>query len=256
MDTSSKATFKAIIEKISHLPLWVKQVIYLQLKEEFDNLSVWSSLNFFDKDNCLQLYVPKITFMGKKELESKTKKLDPNIYKILTDTLEELNIIEIAINNEWSLAECAGYMISAIEAELLAQPASIYVYGTAQYLCDKIRIGEYFVKLGKVNLEQLNETLKAQKYIEETLQDKLKLGTILTDLKLATKEEIEGVILLKEESKKKYIRAIITVDQIGNSSFNQQINDLDGDSKQKIATLESENRKLKERLNKILNIKN
>jgi hypothetical protein len=247
MESSPKATFKAITEKISNLPLWVKQVIYLQLKDEFNNLSIWSSLNLFNKDDCLQLYVPKITFMGKKELDSKTKKLDPNIYKLLADAADELNIVEIAIKNGWHLAECAGIFVTAAEAELLANPTSIFVMGTAQYLSDRIRIGEYFVKLGKVNLDQLNETLKAQKYIEETLQDKLKLGTILTDLKLATKEEIEGVVLLKEESKKRYTSEIITLEQVGDNTFSNY--------KKQIADLESENTRLKEKLNKILNIK-
>ncbi|MDD3013502.1 MAG: hypothetical protein PHC34_07360 [Candidatus Gastranaerophilales bacterium] len=248
--STSKTSFKTLTKKHSELPLWVKQVIYLQLKDDFVNLSILDSLHLFNREDCLQLYIPKITYIGKKEIETKSKGLQLNVYKFLSGVLQNLSIIEITIENNWSLSECSSYFMTAVNAELLVTPESICVTGTALYLSGAIRIGEYFVKLGKVNIEQLGETLKAQKYIEETLQDKLKIGTILIDLGLATKTEIEGIVLLKEESKRKYIQNMLVLDDSGPSNENSILK-----YQEKISTLESENTKLKERIRKILNIK-
>lgn len=249
MDFTSKTTYKAIANKINNLPLWVKQVIYLQLKDDFEKLSIWDSLNLFNKEDCLQLYVPKITYIGKKELDTKSRGLNLNVYKFLAGASQDLSIIEITINNNWSLAECSTHFMTAINAELVVSPESVCVKSTAMYISGAIRIGEYFVKLDKVNLEQLNETLKAQKYIEDTLQDKLRLGTILVDLGLATKTEIEGIILLKEESKKKYISDMVILDETDASDDNLLLK-----YKDRISSLEGENNRLKEQLRKILRV--
>jgi len=246
MDSVSSPSFHTIIKKFSKLPLWVKQVFYLQLKEEFENASILDSLNLFDKENCLQLYVPKLTFLGKKELNVKTKGLPANVYILLEECPNELSIIEIAAKNNWSLAECAGYFMTALNLEFVEEPESACIKGTAMYLCDLIRIGEFFVKLGKIDVMQLGESLKAQKYIEETLQDKLKIGKILIDLGLATTNEIEGVFALKEESKKKFSPDLFA----GAGTY--ECDSLDED---KLFYLEKENKKLKDQLNKLLNIK-
>jgi len=244
MESTSKTSFQSFINKHLELPLWLKQVLYLHLKNEFENLSILDSLHLFNKENCLQLYIPKITYIGKKELETKSKGLSINVYKFLEGVSQNLNIIEITINNNWTLSECSDYFMTAINAELLIPPESVFITGTALYLSGAIRIGEYFVKLGKVNIEQLGETLKAQKYIEETLQDKLKLGTILVDLGLATKIEIDGIVLLREESKKKYNPNSFILDDSSEES---------GPLK-RITVLEAENAKLKEQLRKILGV--
>jgi hypothetical protein len=250
MESTSKNSFKTFAKKHSELPLWVKQVLYLQLKGDFENLSILDSLNLFNKENCLQLHIPRLTYIGKKELEVKTRGLTLNVYKFLEGAAQNLSVIEIAIENSWSLSECSSYFMTAVKAELVVSPASVGVLGTALYLSGIIRIGEYFVKLGKVNIEQLGETLKAQKYIEETLQDKLKLGSILIDLGLATKNEIEGIVLLKEESKKKYNPNMVIFEESDLSDENNILK-----YKEKITALEKENEKLKEQIRKILNVK-
>jgi len=249
MESTSKTSFKTLIQKHSELPLWIKQVIYLQLKDDFENLSILDSLHLFNRENCLQLFVPKLTYIGKKELETKSKGLPPNVYKFLADVSRNLSVIEITIENNWNLSESSAYLMAAVQNELVVTPESICITGTALYLSGAIRIGEYFVKLGKVNIDQLGETLKAQKYIEETLQDKLKIGTILVDLGLATKTEIEGIVILKEESKRKYIPNMLAIEGPVSSG--------EGDNskyQEKITALEAENVKLKEKLRKILGV--
>ena len=245
MDVTAKNAFKALVQKIFELPLWIKHIIYLELKEEFESSSAKISLNFIRKEDSLQLYVPKMTFIGKKELETKSKGLSISIYKFLEGVTLNLSIIEIAINNGWSLAECSTYLLGAMNAELLIHPDSTAIKGTALYMSGNIRLGEYFVKLGKISIEQLDEGLRTQKYIEESVGDKTGLGEILINLGFVTKADTEGILLLKEDCKKRYIPDITSSISVTGSSS--------GTSEQ-IAQLTRENNQLKDQIRKILRI--
>lgn len=244
MTQTKKNIFKNICQSLIDLPLWIKQIIYFELKEEFESDSAKKSLEFIKKNDCLQTYKAKLTFMGKKELELKAKRLQPVIYKFLEDINDGLNIIEIAVNNNWSLSETSSYFILSLNNELLIPPESTIIKGTALYLSGKIRLGEYLVKLGKITIEQLDEALRTQLYIEESVGEKTGLAEILINLRYVIKDDTEGILLLKEECSKKY----------------KNIGDLtnSGDETVKLKEialkLSKENNQLKEQLKKILNI--
>ncbi|MEI7474584.1 MAG: hypothetical protein WCK67_07360 [bacterium] len=248
MNQGKKNIFKKFIQGILDLPLWVKQIVYLELKEEFESDSSKRSLNFIKKDDCLQTYIPRLTFIGKKELETKAKKLQPVIYKFIEDVTSELSVIEIASNNGWSLAETASCIIMAMNNELLINPESVIVKGTALYLSGKIRLGEYFVKLGKITIEQLDEALRTQKYIEETIGDKTGLAEVLINLGYVTKDDTEAILLLKDEGSKRY-----------NSNNDSNLNlagscDETTKLREQLTKISKENMQLKEQIKKILKI--
>src|SRR3989339_706339 len=113
MDKDTQNTFKMLIKKFFEQPLWIKHVIYLELKEEFESSSAKNCLNSISKDNSLQLYTPKITFIGKRELETKSKGLPQETYNFLEGAFNKLSIIEISIDNYWNLAECSTHFINA-----------------------------------------------------------------------------------------------------------------------------------------------
>lgn len=251
MDVAAKNAFKALIKKISELPLWMKHIVYIELKDEFDSSSAKKSLVFLQKEDCLQLYVPKLTFIGKKELETRTKGLAASVYRFLEDALKGFSIIEIAINNGWNLAECSSQFVTALNTELIIPPESSYVKGTALYMSGHIRLGEYFVKTGKTSIEQLDEALRTQKYIEDSTGDKTGLGEILINLGFVTKADTEGILLLKEECKKRYIP-----DAGSKADFSSSKSD-DSDLlrlSEQISQLTRENNQLKDQIRKILKI--
>ena len=64
MGLTSKNTFNILLQKIFELPLWIKQAFYFEIKNDLE-LSLKNSLNYIKKDESLQLYVPKMTFLGK-----------------------------------------------------------------------------------------------------------------------------------------------------------------------------------------------
>lgn len=204
MQFTSKNIFKLLIKEIFNLPVWIKQIIYLELKEEFDSSPMKTYINLITKDTCLQFYIPKLTYAGKKELEKKTGRYSEEIYSILEAAFQELSVIETAIANNWSLYECSKHFVDAINSELMICPISPVIKGTALYLAGEIRLGEYLVKTGKINIEQLDEALSMQKHIEESVGDRPGLADVLVELGVLIKEDTEGILLLKQDCLKLY----------------------------------------------------
>jgi len=210
MTTLNQKTFKAFLHEIFTLPVWIKQIIYMELKEQLENSSIKSCIDTAKKDNCFQLYIPKLTYTGKKELGCKTKNLSENACIFLECVYQNTSIVEIAVKNDWNLCECSSYFLETMEAELVIKPSSRFVKGTALYMSGKIRLGEYFVKIDKITIEQLNEGLKKQKEIEETYGDRPGLAEILVSLNFLSKTDTEGILLLKEDCQKYYSSNLVT----------------------------------------------
>jgi len=209
MSQSTQTSFKNFIQEIFKLPVWIKQIIYMELKEQLECSSYKSCLDLIKKDNCLQLYLPKLTYTGKKEVETKSKNLGENIYIFLECVFQNLTIMEIAVKNNWNLNECSKYFLHAIESDLVINPSSPVVKGTALYMSGKIRLGEFFVKIGKINIEQLDKALGKQKQLEKELGDRPGLAEILVNLGYLTKIDTEGILLLKEDCKQYYNSKLI-----------------------------------------------
>jgi len=209
MQVLPRDIFKSIIKEIFNLPVWIKQIIYLELKQEFESSEIKRYFSAITRDNCFQLYIPKLTYTGRKEIEKKAGKHSEEIYNILEGAFQELSIVEIAISNNWNLHECSKYFLEAMDNDLVAKPTSPALRGTALYMAGRIRLGEYFVKINKINMEQLDEALRNQKYIEDSIGDKPGLADILIDLGFLTKEDTEGILFLKKDCKK-YFKPAIT----------------------------------------------
>ncbi|HSA07039.1 MAG TPA: hypothetical protein P5556_07645 [Candidatus Gastranaerophilales bacterium] len=202
METTPKNKFKSLIKEIFNLPVWIKQIIYLELKKEFETAEIKSFFDLTTKDNCFQLYRPKLTYAGRKETEKKTGKYQEEVYNLLEGAFQELSIIEIAIANQWNLYECAKHFLNAIDQDLIVKPTSTFIKGTALYMGGRIRLGEYFVKIDKINMEQLDEALRNQKHLEDSLGDRPGLAEILINLGFLTKHDTEGILFLKKDCKK------------------------------------------------------
>lgn len=199
MQITPKNLFKLLIKEIFNLPVWIKQIIYLEIKEEIESSPLKNHIASVTRDNCLQLYISKLTYAGRKELDKKASKFSDEVYAVLEGAFQEMSIIEIAVANNWSLFEVSKHFIEAINAELVVNPISPAIKGTALYMAGEIKLGEYFVKINKINIEQLDEALKKQKYFEESVGDKPGLAEILVQLGYLTKEDTEGILMLKQD---------------------------------------------------------
>jgi len=210
MSNLPQTTFKTFIQEIFSLPVWIKQIIYLELKEQIECSSLKSCLDIIKKDNCLQLYMPKLTYTGKKEVEAKAKKLSENTYIFLECVSQNISIMEIAVKNKWNLCECSDYFLETIDADLVIMPTSPVVKGTALYMSGKIRLGEFFVKINKITIEQLDQALSKQKQLEASFGDRPGLAEILVSLNFLSKNDTDGILLLKEDCKKYYCSNLTT----------------------------------------------
>jgi hypothetical protein len=199
----SSGIYKNFLEKLSQLPTWLKLTAYSKLKRDLELYFTKNCLDSFEKEEFFPLYIPNLTAIGKNEVQAKSENFSLNIYNFLENCTQDLNIIEISLKNDWCLAEISNYFISCIDFELIEQPSSPQVMNTALYLCDFIRMGEYFVSLGKINIDQLDEALRTQKYITEATNEHMGLGEILINLGALTKIDIDGISFLKEKSNKK-----------------------------------------------------
>lgn len=252
MNTQKTNNFNDFYSKFKDLPLWIREVVFIHLKKDLCEQITESYLNVIDEEDVFQLYIPKLTYKGKKELETREKNYPAPIYKFLTDATKEQPIIEIVINNFWTLEECSRYFTDCVDAELLLKPKSNIILGTVQYLSSKIRLGEYFTRIEKITIDQLNEGLKQQQQIQDSTGDKVGIAGVLMNMGFVTEQDIQAILKIKDESKKRFI-------------FNMKIDSFESSSsttdddlislKETNTRLLRENKILKDQLRKILNIK-
>ena len=146
------------IEKLLAFPLWVKQIVFLRL---YQNLSIYLSEDFITakEGDIFHLYVPTLTFIGKTELFEKKCGLDQNIYNFLANVNDGLNMLEISMNNFWTMEEVSKYYIFCLEQDYVKTPESVYVHAMGGFISGKFRTGEYFKRSGKINVDQLEQSI-------------------------------------------------------------------------------------------------
>lgn len=191
------------IDKLLLFPLWVKQIVYLRL---YQNLSLALSEDFIvvKEENIFHLYVPILSFAGKTELSDRKCGLDNNIYNFLMGAAEGLSILEISMNNFWTTEEVAKYFVFCLEQNFLKTPDSPYIAAMAGFMSGKFRTGEYFKRIGKINVDQLEKTIIKQKECNQA-GTPMKMAEVMISLGLITEKDSTSLLEMKEEAKKRFI---------------------------------------------------
>lgn len=197
--------FSIFVDRLLDLPLWVKEILYLELKSDIEKNSLTQDIcGNIDKESLYQYYVPTLTYSGKKELSSRSTGPSSTIYKFLEAVSLGLNILEITLSNFWTLEETAMLNIQCVEKEYITAPSSVILKAISLYLAGKIRLGEYFKRLGKINVDQLDTAIRKQKELEAAGQ-KVGMATVMIRLGYINEEESKMVLLIKDECKKRFI---------------------------------------------------
>lgn len=257
MTAQGSSSFESLLNHLHSLPLWIKQVVYAELKGDLESSAARLTLEFINRDDTLQLYIPQITFLGRKELETKARGLSQNTYKFLEGADAGLRVLDISIRNSWTLEACALELLASMDQELVSPPRSAIINGTAQYLGGRIRLGEYLIKLNKITIDQLDQALRTQKYIEQSIGERTGLAEVLINLGYITQKDTESILFLKEESKKKYVPDIACEEATLNMATSGKYNKLTkehADMSQKLEMAMNENAQLREQLRKLLKI--
>lgn len=233
------------LDKLYAFPLWVKQIIYLQLHKDL-TLRLSEDFITINEADIFQLTVPTLSLSGLTELYERKSGMDENIYNFLANINDGLNIIEISMNNFWTMEEVAKYYIFCLEQNYLNPPGKMGIYAMAGFIAGKFKTGEYFRRTGKINVEQLKRIILRQKQSIEAGKP-LKTAEIMLSLGYATEKDTASLLLIKEESQKRFIldSSIIPISTVSKEDETKQYED-------EIAKLTEQNKLLKEQLNKIL----
>lgn len=204
MENFELTAFDELMRQINHLPLWVKQVIYAQIRQELEMTLSPSTLQAFSPEHTLQLWVPEVNRRGILEMEKAAQRPSLPILKLLHRVQQKRNVIGITILNGWSLAQCAAALAQALTLNLLEVPPSTVISGTIDYLAGRIRLGEYLVKINRLTIDQLDQALRTQRAIEEAMGERVGIANVLINLGYIKKEDSESILFLKAESRKSF----------------------------------------------------
>lgn len=239
------------LNNVYALPLWVRQVVYIKteqkLSEELDDF-----LELLNPKEPLQFLVPKITFKGKKELEERSHNFSEQFYIFLENCIEKFDIFEITLRNFWTLSETSAIFVRAVEKEFIEIPDCERNYVIIQFLANKIRTGELLKRLGKIDVIQLEAAIREQKRRVEA-GNNIRIADVMIELGYITEKDVKIILLFKEESKKRFIMGL------GLASLKMEkqatVAQVYQNMQRELKRLEHENRILKSRLRKLLNIK-
>lgn len=235
-------------EKVLNLPLWVKEIVYFMLKQNLQSTLPCSNIDINEED-LYQYLCPQITYAGKKEYEKlRVEDPDSSILKFLSALLQNLTIIEITLNNAWTLEETSQIYYRCIEDQLVARPENPVISAKAAYFANRIRIGEYLKRIGLIDVDQLENAMRIQKE-SELANEKKGFASILVDLDLVTRNDTDNILLIKQESRRRFIL------NFNSSELGDKTNEMIAlENEKKIERLTYENNLLKSKLRELLNL--
>ena len=237
-------TFKTSVIKMLGLPLWVKQIIYIYLKTDMrrtlNNRPI--DVNPYD---LIQLYKPKITFKGKRELQDRTHDHEEMVYTFLKAISENKTMIDITLDSFLTLAETCSLYLKTLKDEYVMPSNSRMIDSTAQFFCSEIKTGEYLYRIGKLTVDQLNNAIRTQDELKQK-GDTTPMATVIANLGYIEKDEIGAILIMKEEAKKRLIFNMgVSSAEIEATSDTIQLQKM-------VAQLTYENNYLKTKLNTML----
>lgn len=242
-----KNLFDLFLEKVMDLPLWVRQVIYIKLKEDM-KLNFCEEFLDTNSSGMFSLFVPTITYSGKTELIEQKSGLDTNMYNFLRMCSEDYSILEISLNAFLTMEEVAKYFVFCVEQEYVKSPKALEIYAMAGFISGKFKTGEYLKRNKTITIEQWMNAVNEQKRLDETGQH-LKFAEVLETMGYLKEKDIKSLFILKEEAKKRFILDYTLVPKAERAfSDENEKNQADVDK------LQNENEMLKKKLVQLLQL--
>ena len=248
---NSQPISELFLHNIDVLPLWVKQVLYLKTRDKLRE-ELAEFLDVLVTDNLMQYYVPKLTFAGRTELETREKRLPEEFYTFYKCVQNGNDLFEITLANYWTFAQTCSLFVRSIELQYVNIPENESIISIAQFMAGKIRTGEMLKRLGKIDVMQLEKAIRIQK--ERNEQNKpVKMAELMIELGYITEKDVKILLAFKDDAKKRFVMGIGF--SLVKPRDEQETQILVRGMQKEIKRLDEENRILKSRLRKILNIK-
>lgn len=198
----SKSIFINYMDKMLAFPLWVKQSIFLDLSND---LATYLSSEFLDVEEgeLFHIYKPALSEKGQNELLTKESKYDEIIYSFMNCCAKGMSLIEIAIENNFTMEEVAKAFTFCKTSGLFSREVPNLISAMAGFIAGKYRTGEYFIRAGKMTIEQLDEVLTKQQEINASGKHVF-IAELMVQLGFVRDLDVKSIIFMKEEAGKRF----------------------------------------------------
>lgn len=198
----SKSLYVGFMEKMLAFPLWIKQSIFLGLSKDLTN---YLSNEFLDVEEgeLFHIYKPELSELGQNELFTKESKFDESIYTFLNCCSKGMSLIEIAIENNFTMEEVSKAFTFCKTSGFFSKDVPALVAAIAGFIAGKYRTGEYFIRAGKMTIEQLDEVLNKQQEMNASGKHVF-IAELMVQMGFVRERDVKSVIFMKEESGKRF----------------------------------------------------
>ena len=198
----NKSLFIDFMEKMLAFPLWIKQTIFLNLSKD---LNTYLSNEFLDveEDELFHVYKPNLSEMGQNELLTKESNFDESIYSFLNCCAKGMSLTEIAIENNFTMEEVSKAFTFCKTSGFFSNEVPKLVAAIAGFIASKYRTGEYFIRAGKMTIEQLDEVLNKQQEMNESGKHVF-IAELMVQMGFVRELDVKSIIFMKEEAQKRF----------------------------------------------------
>ena len=198
----TKSLFIGFMEKMLGFPLWIKQTIFLNLSKDLND---YLSDEFLDvkEGELFHVYKPVLSEQGQNELLTKESKYDESIYSFLSCCTKGMSLIEIAIENNLTMEEVSKAFMFCKTSGLFSSAVPKLVAAIAGFLAGKYRTGEYFIRAGKMTIEQLDEVLNKQQEMNDAGQHVF-IAELMVQMGCVRDIDLKSIIFMKQEAGKRF----------------------------------------------------
>ena len=199
----SKSLYLGFMEKLLAFPLWVKQTIFMDLSKD---LTKYLSNEFLDVEEgeIFHVYKPELSELGQNELLTKESKFDESIYAFLNCCSKGMSLIEIAIENNFTMEEVSKAFTFCKTSGFFSKDVPKLVAAIAGFIASKYRTGEYFIRAGKMTIEQLDEVLNKQQEMNDAGKHVF-IAELMVQMGFVRDLDVKSIIFMKEEATKRFL---------------------------------------------------
>lgn len=239
----SNTLFINYMEKMLAFPLWIKQTIFLKLSRD---LNTYLSNEFLDvhQGELFHTYRPSLSDAGQNELLTKDSKYDELIYSFMNCCSKGMSLVEIAIENNLTMEEVAKAFMFCKTSGLFSNKVPSSVSAIAGFIAGKYRTGEYFIRTGKMTIEQLDSVLNKQQEMNDAGKHVF-IAELMIQMGFVDDKDVKSIIFMKEEAGKRFS---LNPDDIPTIALEQEKFDIRVEN----TRLKEENEILREKINAIL----
>ena len=156
-----------------------------------------------EEGELFHIYKPELSDAGQKELMTKESKFDDSIYSFLNCCANGMTLIEIAIENNFTMEEVSKAFTFCKTSGFFSKDVPKLVAAIAGFIAGKYRTGEYFIRAGKMTIEQLDEVLNKQQEMNSTGKHVF-IAELMVQMGYVRDLDVKSIIFMKEEAGKRF----------------------------------------------------